>query len=755
MAPVGVAFFLSGAAALVYQVSWQRILALHSGVGIYSVAMIVAAFMAGLCAGSYVGGVLSARVRTHRGALRVFAILELGIGLFGAASCRLYYDWLYPLAPRLYGGPWGAALAHFLALIVPTGLMGMSLPFLARGAVRDGPTAGRLLGHLYGLNVLGAGVGALLTPWYLIRLYGVRGAVVGAAASNVTAALLVLAAVYFTREESWGTPGTGASPEGGQARPPEVSPFPVWLALYALSGFCALSLEIVWFRVVDVAVKSTAFTFGTVLFVYLLCSAAGSLVGSRLVERLSRPLPAFLLCQCALLAYSGASLLLLAALPPSTPFYDSFVAYWGDGNPYLPGKSAGVLMLLRLYVALPLFLYGPPTALMGLSFPILQRAVQEDVRTSGLKVGLLQASNIAGCVAGSLLVGLLSFSWLGTMGTVRVLLGCGLFFAAIGVRCGRPRTFGAMAATLGALMLTLPGSEALWVRLHGSKGGALVDEDATAVVALTSRSPGHWRVWTNGHSHSFLPYGGVHTQLGALPALVHPHPQDVAIIGLGSGDTAWASGCRGDASRITVFEIAAPQSRVLRRLTAADSEVLELPRLLEDPRVELRVADGRNALLRDDVRYDVIEMDALWPFYSGSGNLYSVEFFRLAAQRLKPHGVMCCWSPTSRASSTFRSVFPHVLESRHFLIGSNEPLRTRDVGEWLMRLEEARSYLGDERASEVEHSIKELKRVGAPGEDEEINSDLFPRDEFDLGGHGVRGLVAPWRAGLQPSHDAH
>ena len=125
----GLLFLLSGAAALVYQVAWQRLLALHSGFGLYSVAMIVAAFMAGLGIGSQLGGRLSTRLGGRR-ALIAFAGLELAIGAFGAASTYLYYDWLYPHAVHLASPSWQGGILHLAALLPPTVLMGMSLPFL-------------------------------------------------------------------------------------------------------------------------------------------------------------------------------------------------------------------------------------------------------------------------------------------------------------------------------------------------------------------------------------------------------------------------------------------------------------------------------------------------------------------------------------------------------------------------------------------------------------------------------------------------
>ena len=190
---VAVAFFLSGAAALVYQVVWQRILELSSGIGIYSVAMIVGAFMAGLGLGSHAGSLWSTRLRPDR-ALWAFAAIELGVAVFGASSCALFYDLLYLRAGWLYSVPWRAGLLHFFSLLFPTLLMGMSLPFLARAMVHDAGRAARTIGILYGINVLGASFGAMATPWVLIRFAGMRGAVTAAAAANLLAGAAALLA---------------------------------------------------------------------------------------------------------------------------------------------------------------------------------------------------------------------------------------------------------------------------------------------------------------------------------------------------------------------------------------------------------------------------------------------------------------------------------------------------------------------------------------------------------------------------------
>jgi len=739
LATVGLAFFLSGASALVYQVAWQRMLALSSGVGLYSMAMIVAAFMAGLGLGSQLGASLSGKLDPRR-ALSAFALLELGVAVFGASSPFLLHDLLYGHAGGLYDAPWSAGILHFASLALPTTLMGLSLPFLARAVVRDAADAGPRLGVLYGLNVIGAGAGALLAPWVLVRFLGIRGAVLVAAAANLAAAILAFLAARGGRAGTGGqeTP-RGASPVRPLSEPHV--PFAQWLGLYALSGFCALSLEILWFRVMDVAVKSTAFTFGTVLALYLFGSAAGSLAGARWAPRMARPLRVFLLAQCGLLGLSALAIGALCWLSPHAPVLEWFVRYWrGDLHLIHLGSSEDGGGLARLYLLLPLFLFGAPTFLMGLSFPTLQRAVHDDPEQAARRVGFLQAANIAGCVAGSLLVGLYTLSALGTTGTLRLLLGVGLLFAVVGLRReGAASLFAPAAVLLVLLMVLVPGQRELWLRLHGlttAQDQALIEEDATGVGAIFPTG-GRLAVMINGLYHSWLPFGGVHTRLGAVPAIVHPAPRDIAIIGLASGDTPWASGLRAETRSITIFEVFRPQPRLLEAAARFDwpggLALDHLRTFLSDPRVRVVIADGRKALESGEVLYDLIEADALWPEAAMSGNLFSLEFFELCASRLNPRGLMCSWTPTPRIRRTFRQVFPYVLavEGGGFSLGSNEPF-AQGVGEWLERLESpaVRAYLGSaQTAADLRHRLeKAYLRVDAPRA--EFNHDLFPKDEF-------------------------
>jgi spermidine synthase len=734
MVLLGVAFFLSGAAALVYQVVWQRILTLHTGIGVVSVSLIVAAFMAGLGLGSHLGGVLSARVSPRR-ALRAFALLELGVGLFAAISCRLYYDGFGAFAAGLYATTAGAAVAHFAAFLLPTTLMGMSLPFLVRATVRETASAPRVIGALYGVNVLGASTGALLAPWLLIRFLGLPGAALVGTVANLLAAAAALAVGH--RAAPADESATATLPAAARALATEApGSFRLWTLLYALSGFLALSFEITWFRLVEVGVKSTAYTFGTVLCLYLLGLGAGSLVGGRHAERLARPLDAFLDYQVLLLVCAGGAVALVASLAPATPVYAWLFDYWRHEPFFHLGADWNAGALARLYFLFPLALFGVPTVLMGLSFGALQRAVQDDPATSGRKVGILQAANIAGCTAGSLATGLVLLERIGTAGTVRVLVALfGFVFLLVRARSvGLDRAWLARAAALLLVLAALPSNDRLWRRLHGVTADtppSFIGEDASAVSAIFPGEGARWRVTVNGLPHSWLPFEGIHTLLGAVPALIHPAPEEIAVIGLGSGETAWAVGCREETRSVRVFEIAASQHRLLEQV-AVVAPFPSLVELLSDRRVTLEVADGRRALARDERRYDVIEIDALYLTSAGSGNLYSVEFFRLCARRLKPGGLLCSQKPARRVGLTFAEAMPYALDFGNMVVGSNEPIPI-DPSAWESRLQrqqvarrfDAETIEGIRDRLNDAHAARRnpTARVG-------FNHDLFPRDEF-------------------------
>lgn len=741
-------YFCSGIPALIYQTIWQRILVLHTGVGTTSVAVIVSAYMVGLGVGSLIGARLS-RVLSPTASLTVFAILEILIGLCGVVSPYVLYDLLYLRNGSLYADLWTGCLLHFAVLILPTSLMGMTLPLMTRALVRSIATAARSVGTLYGMNMVGAAFGAVLSTWILMPLTGVTGTVSAAVAANGIIALLI----FWGRSRSERTdrlrhpthepttpvetpktlptvPGVVTTPgvTGGSA------PLSVWLLLYFLGGMCAIGLEIVWFRILDIAVKSTSYTFGTVLGVYLFSMAMGSIRGAARAGRSTRPFRDFLVTQCIILISAGIIVLALVCLPVDLPGYRWYVSYWASEEPLHPGL-ARPFPSIGLYLVLPLLLMGIPTWLMGYSFCLLQKGIQKDPETSGYRVGLLQGANILGCTLGSLMAGLWLLSIAGSMLTLRVILASGFVFGLVGMWWTDSRKlFGGLGAAILAVVLLLPSNTTLWLRLHGrtTDDGSRVAEDITGVCALTPQIPNtQWWMWANGKTQSLLPFGGFHTKLGVLPVTLHPQPRSVAIIGLGSGDTAWAAACRSETQQVTVFEICRSELSLLQEPDSRDRWP-QVRQLLDDPRVRIDGRDARFVLMTEETRYDVIEADAIRPQGAFSGYLYSVEFFRLCSQRLNPGGYMCSWSPTPLVHATFRRAFPHVLEMENglLLIGSNDPIES-DLNGWQHRIETAGLYLGDYILNECLNSTRNLRHAAAPNPADWVNTDLFPYDEFN------------------------
>ena len=305
--PVFQAVFLaSGFAALLYQMIWQRLLTLFGGADVYSVTLIVSAFMAGLGLGSLAGGHVADRLSVRR-RLHAFALSELAIALFGAASVWILYDVLYARLGAVDLPPWATAAVLFGVLLWPTFFMGVSLPLLSRALSFSTEMASRRIASLYGWNTVGAALGSLLSVWVILRMMDFRQATWLGAALNAACAV---AALWLARSVSDAAdPAERAeAPEAVAAPTPGAIRLGAWIALYALSGFIALSLEIVWFRLLGVILKSISFTFASLLALFLTGVGAGSLLGHRLAARVPHPARAFLILQAAIPLYAALSL---------------------------------------------------------------------------------------------------------------------------------------------------------------------------------------------------------------------------------------------------------------------------------------------------------------------------------------------------------------------------------------------------------------------------------------------------------------
>lgn len=766
-----VLFLLSGFAALLYQVVWQRILTLFSGADLFSVTVIVAAFMAGMGFGSLAGGSLADRLQ-RRGAMAGFAIAELCIALFALISEWVYFDFL----PRALGS-WAQStvlmtIALFLSLLWPTFFMGMSLPLLAKGLTRSVAGASSIIGGLYALNTLGAAFGSVAAAWILIRNMGLDGTL------NLGVALNTFCALGAAAMFVWG--GSLRDESAAEELPEEVAQlvptrmgFRAWMGIYALSGFVALGLEMVWFRLLGVLLKSNAFVFATLLGHFLFGLAVGMLIGIPFARRAKNPSRAFLICQTAIAPAAGLALLVLMWLVGrgDGDLFESIRSYFGGSWAIAPDRMMHAFSLifrgaelperlgaqfeafLAVYLLVPAVMLLPSTILMGFSFPLLQRVVQTDARFLGRRVGWLQTANIVGSTLGSLIGSWVLLRLFGTAASLRVFVSISIVFWILSRydRLGQGIAFDLKsrarslvgAAGLIALVVCLPRSATLWSFAQGHPQDQMIfAEDGTGLTVLEIDPESQVvEFFAGGQGQGLNPFGAGHVLLGMLPVLVHPDPQDIAIIGLGSGGTLFGASSRSETQRITCIEIVSSQMpailECIDRLNFAG-----LKQVTRDPRVEWVYADGRTYLDHSGRLFDVIEADALKPSMAYSGNLYSVEYFELLRDHLKPGGFAVSWAPTQRTIDSFVSVFPHaVLAAETVLIGSMEPI-PYDVKQIESKLAEPRmmEYLAVGALNAEKLSQQVRKHFIAERFDEsfdrtaltDLNTDLYPRDEYGV-----------------------
>jgi spermidine synthase len=410
---------------------------------------------------------------------------------------------------------------------------------------------------------------------------------------------------------------------------------------------------------------------------------------------------------------------------------------WWRGD-LKPEDAAYVWTYPLLHAGVPLAVMFPATFLMGAGFPLMQKAAQTDASHVGWRTGALQGANILGSMAGAAGVTAVLLSVWGSAGVFMLLAVVGTLLLVAGTR----RAWRVMAVVSGVVVFwMLPDQKSLWAAVHGTTRDRLwLAEDASGVSVLKrdEEEPGKISVFINGIGQSWLPYGGVHTLLGALPVLLHEKPERVALIGLGSGDTLHAMLARKETREVWCAEIVGGQMRTLEAVQdEPGAEAVKT--VLADDRVHHLAGDGRMMILRDGEKFDVIEADALRPTSAHSGTLYSEEYFELLKSRLSPGGIAVTWLPTPRVAATMRKVFPHVTVFGGVIgIGTVEPLRV----DWLQiqaRMDQVAVWSHFRSAGMDAHAL--LKPLVGPGalilrlEGElglETNTDLFPRDEWLL-----------------------
>ncbi len=394
-----------------------------------------------------------------------------------------------------------------------------------------------------------------------------------------------------------------------------------------------------------------------------------------------------------------------------------------------------------------------------MTFPFVQRAVQQDLASVGARVGWVQLANILGNAAGSIGTGIVTFHLLGTAGTLQLLAALSvlllLFWLWKGGWGRKPEL--ALAGVCALALFALPGNATLWSRLHAEKPGQRVawaeDRSGIAFFRDDAATPDpHGPFFIQGFSQGRIPFLPIHQFLGAVGPLVHPNPERELAIGIGSGGTPWAAGVSAATQEVRAIELVGPVLTALGELAQRhpDGPIAEM---FGSPRWRLEYGDGRRALSKGEERFEVIPADAILQEGSHSGLLYSEEFLQSVRRRLAPGGLYVQWGPTQRTVETFAAVFPYtlLLMPGSVLIGSDSPI-PYDAAALARRFAEpavaAHLARGNRDFADYPSMFAGPALAWRPGmaRAEASLTDVFPRDEFYLN-NGVVGTQVLARPG--------
>ncbi|HUU26832.1 MAG TPA: fused MFS/spermidine synthase [archaeon] len=739
-----ICFFLSGTSGLIYEIVWMRKLALVFGNTVHAVSTIVAVFMGGLALGSWLFG--RAADSSNR-PLRLYIYIELGIAVSGAVILLFLlpvldniYIFLYHLGLRE-----GAALflARFLLsvmfLLIPTVLMGGTLPVMSRYLIRSQAELGSRIGTLYGINTLGAVVGSLASGFWLIMLYGEKATVWIAAAGNLTAGVLALM-VLLVYDKGMAVQEVKPKPY----RQPEYTSSSLRLVpwLFASSGFAALAFEVLWTRALIYFVGLSVHAFTIILTCFLAGIALGSLAAGRLVDRTRRLFLIFGLLQWIVALSAIASVPIIGKL---TSIYQRF-------NLILGANTWNQVTLVKFFLCLAVL--GLPTLAMGAAFPVVNRLFVRKRSSLGREVGALYAANTMGTILGSLAAGFLLLPAAGITGSILLVAGINAAVAAVafyyegdsGWRLGRkwlPATSTVLLLAVTALVFYSGGLGPI-VRYSIQDAGKEIlycKEGTQASISVLRNFTGDRELNINGESTAYTGFEDlvIHKLLAHLPILLHPNPKSFLAVGFGFGSTVYTAN-RYDLRRVECVEL------VPDEILTAKYFIPENHGVLDSPNVKIVFDDGRNLILRSSANYDVISFNAIHPKLSPT--LYTLDFYRLCAKALAPGGTICAWLPANGLSlvefksllRSFAEVFPHVSlwynnPANVILLGTSEPfkidyqlfsksLSASKVRENLreVRLEQPLSFLSLFMMGE--------KRLRALTQDAPLNTDANPIIEF-------------------------
>ena len=770
-------FFLSGSAGLVYQVLWMRSLGLFFGSDMYGVSIILSTFMGGLALGSLLGGRLAEHTARP---LLWYGLAELGIGLIALPFTSIL-ETFDPLLHLAYSGgsdgvTWGYQAMRILlaggTLLLPTTLMGASLPLILKHFVRSRSVLGELGAYFYAVNTLGALVGTLIAGFALLPYLGMMRSTWCAAAINIgigsicvaLGANSILPRMFPDAARLDLDPLPGLDP-GARRRIAAAA-----LIAFGISGFGSFALEVAWTRILLISFSATVYSFAATLACFLFGIFLGSRMISRVVDQHANPVGLFAMLELGIGASVGVLGLLLHAIP------GVFGRLLAGVATLMPGLEDHALVATTLLASFPLLVV--PATLLGATFPVALRIYTTNIAHVGSRTGNIYASNTVGAVLGSLCAGLVMIPTLGASATIAVIA---VLFLAVGTALARVRVglgeralavskigpAGAVTLLCGAGTLLLPYRPTLNFNqstladaelLYHAEGVQNTIDVVRSRTGATSLIIGGNVEADNGYRqrrHFVLK--------GHLPLMLMDDPASVLVVGLGMGITLQTTARHPGLERIDVIELSPDILAAQAHLADVNGNVVA------NPIVHVRIDDGRLFMKMSTNRYDMITADPIHPKISRVGYLYTKEYYESIRERLNEGGVVCQWMPIYQiaplrlrsAIKTFLAVFPNATlwyVEGHALLVAKKSLPSIDYGLLKQKFDDPR--IREDLASIDIHSPEELlshllmgpAEIRAYIEDDRdvpLNTDDYPyleyfvpRDLFHTTAENVRDFAA-------------
>ena len=760
-------FFISGIAALIYEIVWTRMLTLVFGHTVFSVSVVLAAFMAGLGLGSYLFGYAVDRLPETGGngsssggkvptALLIYGWVEILIFASGALLSFLFANFSGIYAALHSFIPESPPLQNLIKMVfafglmlIPTTFMGATLPIISKYCVTDDSRIGTQVSLLYALNTLGAALGCLIAGFFLMGTFGVLQTVLLAAGANLLIGISALSIYLET------VPGADWRFRLPPLRAPRIdwsADQKFWMGISFICGFTALAYEVLWTRLLVFSIASTVYSFSMMLTVFLLGIFMGSLILIPLASRIHNIRTILLMLQAGTGLYVIGSIYGLESILSApwngynlTQPISAFLRYFKD--------SAGLMLI--------------PTLLLGMCFPLLIKIVSGGHQNVGKATGQIYSANTLGAILGSLCAGFLFLPNLGSQLSLTLVATLNLLTVVLLFRTGNYLTLSVrkgLTAVFAALILfvnmAIPGDllnpffmrdsagkrnlKKLLYFEEGLSDTVAVFKDDYGVIDPTAK-----RLITNGVSMSASNLIATrYMKLFAhVPILLVDQPIDVLVVCFGTGQTTGAAGLHPRVKSVESLELSSSVINAGRMFADQNHQVLH------NPKVNFVIQDGRNYLLTTHKRYDVITSEPPPPRTAFTVNLYTREYYELQKKRLKPGGIAAQWIPLHSQGEkevamhfrTFRSVFPYTMgwvsvANEILIIGSDQPIRI-DFKKLKQRLEEpeVKKALADIQIPNVFSFLSNIwfldKQILALGRGHPLITDNHPTIEFylDLG----------------------